>query len=739
MFRQTPSTSTITTATTTATTIAAATTTATTIAAATTSAAIVAALPVVGRRVTPGRRRGIGVATTTLAACLLLMAALRPATATSPVPSDPRMVNVWLTTPDHRNLLAPQPGLRFGGDGSNGSNAPLTIHVDERRTYQQVAGFGASLTDTSAWLLYVRLDAVTRARVMRDVFDPSAGIGVNVLRQPIGASDFTYDATSYSLDDVPRGQKDPALANFSAGHDVPYIVTALQDALLLNPSLKIMATPWSPPAWMKNFGGLTGRGGSLSPTAYAPLAAYFVRFIQAYREQGVPIDALTLQNEPGYTTPDYPGMRFNSAQERHLLVDYLAPALQAAGLHPKLLIYDDRWGLDRRTDHYPWRILGDRQGNPLIAGTAYHCYYGSPDVMTELHLAYPRKDIYETECSGGQIAPGPVAELAINALRNWSRSVVLWNVAMDTRHGPRQGSGCTNCLGLVTVDQASGAVSYTDNYYQLGQVSRFVHPGAYRIDSNTFGAGSYGSGTLEDVAFKNPDGSKALVAYNAARASRTFRVQWGGQGFSYTLPGGAMATFVWSGAQQGASVASTPVEYAIDAGGMGTGAGPGGIFLPDSYADAGRGVTVRLPIDACRADDPAPLAIYQSMRLGPEGFTYTLPNLRPGARYGVRLHFAELLWPMRGERRFNVLIGGRRVLHDFDIVAAAGGRRRAVVKSFETTASGDGTISIAFTRGAADYPAVNGIAVRRITPGQSHAMPSAPPYPHAPRCRAGRP
>jgi len=722
MFRPTSSTTTITTATATA-----------TIAAATATTAMAPTLPVDGRTVTTDRRQGIGLAATTLAACLLLMAALRPATAASPVPSDPRMVNVWLTTPDHRNLLAPQLGLRFGGASGV---SPLTIHVDERHTYQQVDGFGASLTDTSAWLLYVRLPAVTRARVMRDLFDPSAGIGVNFLRQPIGASDFTRNATSYSLDDVPRGQKDPALVNFSAGHDVPYIITALQDALLLNPSLKIMATPWSPPAWMKNFGGLTGRGGSLSPMAYAPLANYFVRFIQAYQEQGVPIDALTVQNEPDNTARDYPGMRFNSAQERHLLVDYLAPALQAAGLRPKLLIYDDRWGLDRRTDHYPWRILGDRQANPLIAGTAYHCYYGSPDVMTELHLAYPRKDIYETECSGGQIAPGLVAELAINALRNWSRSVVLWNVAMDTTHGPRQGSGCTNCLGLVTVNQASGAVSYTDNYYQLGQVSRFVHPGAYRIDSNTFGAGSYGAGTLEDVAFKNPDGSKALVAYNGARASRTFWVQWGGQGFSYTLSGGAMATFVWSGAQQGASVGPTPVAYAIDAGGMGTGSGSGGIFIPDSYADAGRGVTVRLPIDVCRANDAAPLPVYQSMRLGPAGFTYTLPNLMAGARYQVRLHFAELLWRTRGKRRFNVLIRGQRVLHDFDIVVAAGGRLRAVVRSFETTASRDGTISIAFRRGAADYPAVNGIEVRRVAPGQPHTALFAP---LAPQCRAARP
>ncbi len=709
---------------------------------------IAPALPVGARATTADRGRTIGLVTTTLTACLLLMAALRPATAASPVPSDPQTVNVWLTTPDHRHLLAPQPGLRFSGDGGD---TPLTIHVDERRTYQQVDGFGASLTDTSAWLLYVRLDAVTRARVMRDVFDPTVGIGVSFLRQPIGASDFTRDATSYSLDDVPRGQKDPTLANFSADHDVPYIITALQDALLLNPSLKIMATPWSPPAWMKNFGGLTGRGGSLSPAAYASLANYFVRFIRAYRQQGVPIDALTVQNEPDNTARDYPGMRFNSAQERHLLVDYLAPALQAAGLHPKLLIYDDRWGLDRRTDHYPWRILGDRQANPLIAGTAYHCYFGSPDVMTELHLAYPRKDIYETECSGGQIAPGPVAELAINALRNWSRSVVLWNVAMDTRHGPRQGSGCTNCLGLVTVDQASGAVSYTDDYYQLGQVSRFVHQGAYRIASNTFGAGSYGSGTLEDVAFKNPDGSKALIAYNDARASRAFRVQWGSQGFSYTLSGGAMATFVWSGAQQGASVGSTPVAYAIDAGGMGTGPGSGSVFIPDSYADAGRDVTVRLPIDVCRADEPAPPPVYQSMRLGPAGFTYTLPNLIAGARYRVRLHFAELLWRTSGKRRFNVLIQGRRVLHDFDIVAAAGGPLRAVVRSFETTASGDGTISITFKRGAADYPAVNGIEARRGVPRQPHAGPSAPPAPsapsapsaphnvNAPQCRAARP
>lgn len=623
----------------------------------------------------------------------------------------PSPVHVWMTTADGANRISPQAELHFS---RGGAYTPLSINVNDSQTYQQVEGFGASLTDTSAWLLYNRLDVATRQAVMRDLFDPVEGVGLSFLRQPVGASDFTHDSVPYSLDDVKSGALDPTLASFSLAHDAAYIVPALHEALHLNPTLKVLATPWSPPPWMKMNGLFNGSySAPLTLSSYAPLADYIVRFIQGYQQRGIPIYAITLQNEPNFATRDYPGMFFPTPQALRYLTLYLAPALHAAGLHPHVLAYDDRWGAGRFTDRYPWRMLGDRAAGQMLAGTSYHCYYGSPDVMSELHADYPHKDIYETECSGGKIAPGPVSELAINAMRNWSRTVILWNVAVDTHNGPREGSGCTKCLGLVTVDQAHGSVSYTNDYYQLGQMSRFVVPGAYRVASNSFGDGTYGSETLADVAFRDPNGTKVLVVYNGSSSRQTFRVQWGSIGFTESLPSRATATFTWTGTRPqdpaGLAAVPRPVDYAIDA------AGPGeGGFMADSFASAGRNVSTKAAVTTRGADQPALEALYQSMRLGPLGFTYTFPDLVPGDHYRVRLHFAEIVLQYTGQRLFDVVIQGRRVLHDYDIVREAGGPNRAIVRTIRAVASRDGTLSVQFLPGRADWPAVSGIEIVRV-------------------------
>ncbi|HET8913316.1 MAG TPA: discoidin domain-containing protein [Ktedonobacteraceae bacterium] len=449
--------------------------------------------------------------------------------------------SVWLTTADLQTHLAQQGAVPFSmGNGSG----IIKITVNENQVDQQMTGFGASLTDGSAWLMYNKMNKGQRDELMRRLFSPVDGIGLNFLRQPMGASDLTTpSAGEYSYDDMPKGQTDPNLTHFSIAHDETYIIPLLKQALQLNPNLKIMATPWSPPGWMKSTDSM--EGGTLNTSAYASYANYFVKFIQAYQAQGIPIYAVTAQNEPLYQPVGYPGMSFPANQEANFIGNNLGPAFAANHITTKILGYDHNWD----APSYPTTLLSDANTNAALAGTAWHCYAGAPEAQTQVHNAYPNKDTYETECSGGQWEgnnglPG-TTNLLIGSIRNWAKSVVRWGLALDPNGEPNLGTGaaCSQCRGIVTIDQSNGRVTYNGDYYGLGQASKFLQPGATRIDS------SAGSNQVSDVAFKNPDGSKVLVVYNAAASKQNFDVQWGGESFSYVLPSGAVATFKWNGQQ----------------------------------------------------------------------------------------------------------------------------------------------------------------------------------------------
>jgi glucosylceramidase len=486
---------------------------------------------------------GSKVSTVIVLLALLLSATLllQSSQAFSAAPSASNEVNVWLTTADLQKHLSQQDGTRFSTGSGSGV---IRITVDENKTYQQIDGFGASITDGSAWLIYNKMSQGQRNDLMKKLFDPVNGIGLSFLRQPMGASDLTTPSSGeYSYDDMPKGQTDPNLSHFSIAHDEAYIIPLLKQALQINPAIKIMATPWSPPGWMKSTDSM--EGGTLNTDAYGAYANYFVKFIQAYQAQGIPVYAVTVQNEPLYQPVGYPGMSMPANQEATFITNSLAPAFTTHHITTKILGYDHNWD----QPSYPTTLLSDASTNAALAGTAWHCYAGATEVQTQIHNAYPDKDTYETECSGGQWEannglPG-TTNLVITATRNWSKSVVRWGLALDPNGEPNLGTGaaCSQCRGIVTIDQATGKVTYNGDYYGLGQASKFLAPGASRIDS---GAGSNG---VTDVAFKNPDGSKVLVVYNAAASQQSFDVQWGGQWFSYTLPAGAVATFKWSGGQ----------------------------------------------------------------------------------------------------------------------------------------------------------------------------------------------
>jgi glucosylceramidase len=465
--------------------------------------------------------------------------------AAQPASAEP---HAWMTTGDQQNLLTEQPAGAFGAPAEG---AP-TITIDPSQTFQRIEGFGASITDSSAHLL---AESPHRDAIMRDLFDPNAGLGLSYLRQPMGASDFVQ-GPHYTYDDMPAGQTDFGMRHFSIDHDRAQILPLLRQALALNPNLKIMGTPWSPPAWMKTSQSLVGGRFIDQSQYYDAYSRYFTRFLQDYKRAGVPVDALTLQNEPQNRNPSgYPGMDFRDNEEA-TLVKTLGPQLRRAGLRTKLLGYDHNWSLhpndvgppdDPANPDYAGSLLSDPGASRYLAGTAFHCYSGDPSSQSALHDRFPSKDIYFTECSG--IVSGNPATtfpdtlhwhtryLTVGAVRNWAKTVITWNLALDPNGGPHNG-GCDTCTGVVTIDPQTGEATPTGDYYVLGHVTKFVRPGAVRIGSTV-------DGNIWDVAFRNPDGSIVVVAVNDdwGTGSQRFNLQSGDQEFSYDLPAGAVVTF----------------------------------------------------------------------------------------------------------------------------------------------------------------------------------------------------
>ncbi|WP_433887545.1 glycoside hydrolase family 30 protein [Streptomyces sp. CA-111067] len=494
------------------------------------------------------RRSAAAVAGCTLLAALFtaqtgLSAAAQTPAGPAAASHAPSGVRQWVTDAD---TTGPQLGPLTAVTTTSAA-ADTTIHVDPSLKFQKVTGFGASITDSSAAVLY-RLDRPARDALMADLFDPRSGAGFGMLRQPIGASDFA--TADYSFDDMPAGQTDYGLEHFSIAHDTRQILPLLRQAKALNPRLQIVASPWSPPGWMKTNGSMIDGKLIDSPRIYDAYARYLVKFVQAYAAAGVPVDYLTVQNEPqALLRTDYPGTDMPVAQEAKV-IERLGPALRAAGLRTKILGFDHNWsehpfdvqshvdvGEDPELD-YPFDLLNSPAAR-WIAGTAYHCYYGDPARQTALKASFPGKDVFETECSGGGITR------TLGAMNNWARSMIFWNLALDENHGPHTG-GCTGCDGAVTVNSGTGAVTYNDNYYTLGHFSRFVRSGATRVGT-AVAAAQDDPGPLQASAFSNPDRSTALVVTNpSATATHTLTITAPGIDVTTTLAPGATATYTWA-------------------------------------------------------------------------------------------------------------------------------------------------------------------------------------------------
>lgn len=443
-------------------------------------------------------------------------------------------VQVWLTTADGSKALSRQTDITFSQARSK-KRTPAAVVIDPGKHYQEIVGFGAALTDASAILIH-NLPASQRDALLKELFGrENGGLGFSFTRLTIGASDFS--TRHYSFDDQPKGAKDPTLKDFSIEPNRAEVLPVLKQALAINPDLKVMASPWSAPGWMKSSDSLIQ--GSLLSEAYPAFADYFRRYIDAYSAEGVAIYALTIQNEPHFEPTDYPGMRVNPQSRATFIGAHLGPLL--ARTHPDVRILD--WDHNWDEPQSPLTVLADPTAARFVAGVAWHCYNGNTPAQGVVHDAHPDKETWFTECSGGDWVDAKDALVTsagtlVETMRYWSKGALLWNLALDEKHGPHLG-GCDNCRGVVTIDSATGAVTRTVDYYALGHLSRFVPPGAVRIEA---GPGPKDTNT---VAFRNKDGSIVVLAVNRGKGARTVSIREGRRGFSYDLPPGGVATFVW--------------------------------------------------------------------------------------------------------------------------------------------------------------------------------------------------
>ena len=447
----------------------------------------------------------------------------------------PGPVAAWVTTGDQSRLLAREPDLHFNRVAVD-PTTPV-VEVDYSRQFQPVVGWGAAMSDAAAYLIQTKLNSSQREALLQDLFGRDPGIGLSFVRIPMGASDFSR--SHYSYDDRATGETDSTLAHFSIDVDRAEKIPALKRAIAINPQLKLVGSPWSAPGWMKSTGSLIK--GTLLPQFYGAFAEYFRRWIEAYEAEGLPIFAITLQNEPHFEPENYPGMRLSPAQRAAIIGGSFGPLFNRRDVRAQIWDWDHNW--DEPAS--PLAVLADSVARRYVSAVAWHCYGGDVSAQTAVHDKHPDKDTYFTECSGGEWAPvwadnlkWNVSKMVIGNARAWAKCVALWNLALDEKHGPHLG-GCGDCRGVVTINSTTGEITRNPEYYALAHASRFVRPGAVRVESSA-------PNGFETVAFRNVDDrSTALIVLSTKATLGQVAVRVGPMSFTTSLPGGAVATFTW--------------------------------------------------------------------------------------------------------------------------------------------------------------------------------------------------
>lgn len=451
-----------------------------------------------------------------------------PVPAPTPITND---MDFWLTKGDQSVLLQKQTVvLGFNTTYNNYAN----IEVDDTQTFQTVDGFGYTLTGGSAQVIN-QLSVAKKQALLQELFGSSdTSIAISYLRLSIGASDLN-DAP-FTYDDLPTGQTDLNLTSFSLTPDMTNLIPLLKEILAINPNIKIIATPWSAPVWMKDNASFTG--GSLQPQYYGVYAQYFVKYIQAMKLQGINIDAITPQNEP-LNPYNNPSLVMTAAQQAEFIKTNLGPAFRSANITSKIVTYDHN--CDR--PDYPIAVLSDTAANPFVDGSAFHLYGGDISALSTVHAAFPTKSVYFTEqwtASTGSFS-GDLKwhskNVVIGSMRNWSKNALEWNLANNATFGPHTAGGCSQCKGAITIN---GSDSFDRNvgYYIIAHASKFVPTGSVRISSTV-------SGNLNSVAFKTPAGKIVLIVENDGDVSGLFNIKFNGRWVTTSLDSGSVGTYIW--------------------------------------------------------------------------------------------------------------------------------------------------------------------------------------------------
>lgn len=436
-----------------------------------------------------------------------------------------KTVQVWSSLPDTDRLLVD-------------STLPLKTSAEEIKdiveifpdqSCQTVLGVGAALTHSSAYVFHHHLDSVKRDSLFRVLFTPE-GIGVNYTRLCVGASDFSFNLFSYSE------KEDFTLANFSIAEDHKDVIPMLKEIIAINPGIQIMASPWSPPAWMKTNGSMVG--GKLRTDCYDVYADYLIKYIKAYQEEGITIHTMTVQNEPEFGTAAYPCMDMTAEEQKVFIRDHFGPKLLASGLKTKIVLFDHNCD----NPDYPISIMNDSVAKSYVDGSGFHLYKGEISALCKVKEAHPDKNLYFTEQSGGGWAPDfdqnvrwYVGELFAGAMSCWSKNALLWNLALDENDGPKN-FGCQNCWGVVQVSSA-GKVKNNAEYYAIGHYGKVVQPNATRLESS--------GDALKGVAFRNPDGSIVYLGVYYGKEAKLIRLKCGETIFDYTFQPGEVVSFKW--------------------------------------------------------------------------------------------------------------------------------------------------------------------------------------------------
>jgi len=450
---------------------------------------------------------------------------------------------MWDRSTNMKNLVTPSRLLAIAGASllvaGSAAATEVVVTICETNQYQVMEGFGGALTESAAWLFQNALTTAQRSNLLHELFATNnGGIGLSYLRQPIGASDFRLQ--DYTYDDRPAGQTDYGLTNFSISHDTNCILPILREIRAINTNIALMGTAWSAPAWMKTTTNLYS--GSLKTDAHSAYAAYLLKFVQAYAATGLPIAAITLQNEPLYEPWGYPGTYMGTNQQVAVAIR-VGQLFQSNGVSTRILCYDHNWD----QFNYPITVLNNTTARQYLAGTAFHGYAGDVAAQSIVHDAHPDKDIYFTEMTSGTWSTNfganlmwDASYLLIGATRNWAKTVIKWNLALSQSGGPKAGGGCNGCSGIVTINTNSGAITRNHDYYALAHLSQFVRPGARRVESSESSA----DGPFT-VAFINSDSSMVVAAYNPT-AARDYVFRWQNQSFNYPLPATSLVTFAWA-------------------------------------------------------------------------------------------------------------------------------------------------------------------------------------------------